>query len=400
MSYILWRPLIIHDDHALDDLDPREATSAPSSLQLAQHGALDLLVMHEGLEAGLLDADGARQLLQRWLGRNDNRDRLGLRDVRVHADVGDDGRRAVDALELLEGDVLAVERLDQVLLAVDDLEVAVLIPLADVARLEPAVLSERLGRLLLVVVVALEHRGAAQPHLALRVGLVGGEVAGVGEVDQLGLDGRRHGADRLRGPLERVLERAHGGRLGEAVADDHGADGHADELLRVLGHGPTGAQAELHTPTGRLLDLLEDDGIQHATTGEASRHETLLEGEGAPEEAAHDGGAGVDLGDDALLDRLPDGGHTDEHRGLELADVAVAVAHRGVRQGLGVTVPEGGAPVQGGVLEDELEDVGEGEVGEEAVAGSDKLLDDGAGAGDCGEEGLAKADTNWGSESK
>lgn len=72
---------------------------------------------------------------------------------------------------------LTLRQLDEVLDAVDDLDAAELIDEADVARAEPAVVGERLARLLLVLVVAGERGGASAVDLAARERLVGGGVA-------------------------------------------------------------------------------------------------------------------------------------------------------------------------------------------------------------------------------
>lgn len=59
-----------------------------------------------------------------------------------------------NALQALERDILAALELDEVLLAVDDGEQAVFGPLANVARHEPAVVVERLGRQVRALVCA------------------------------------------------------------------------------------------------------------------------------------------------------------------------------------------------------------------------------------------------------
>ena len=341
--------------------------------------------MYELLQAVTLDTDRRGELLEGGLGGNDDGDGLGALLVGVDADVGDDGGGAVDGLELLESNVFSVESLDEVLLAVDDLEMAVLVPLADIAGLEPAVRGESGGSLLGVLVVLGEHRGATEPDLTLGVGLVGGEVAGIGEVDKLGLNGSGHGTDGLSSPFVGVLETAHGGRLGKTIADNHRADSHGDKLLGILGDGATAVQAELHATTGGILDLLEHDSVKKTTSWQTHAHELLLKSKRTPEEVAHDRASSVDLGENALLDSLPDGGNTNQNAGGELADIAEAVAHRGVGKGLGVTVTHGGTPVKAGVLENELENVSEGKVGQEAVTGANEGLDDGGDTSDCNE---------------
>jgi hypothetical protein len=53
-----------------------------------------------------------------------------------------------------------------VLLAIDDLESAILGPTADVPGMQPAVVVENFGRLLWRLVVALEDGGALDAYLA------------------------------------------------------------------------------------------------------------------------------------------------------------------------------------------------------------------------------------------
>lgn len=66
----------------------------------------------------------------------------------------------VRVLDLLRHDVLALAQLEDVLLAVDHLERAVRLPLANVAGVVPAVLVDRLRRPDRVLVVAVEERKA------------------------------------------------------------------------------------------------------------------------------------------------------------------------------------------------------------------------------------------------
>ena len=78
-------------------------------------------------------------------------DRARLADERDHLQGG---------LEVRRADVLAARRDDQLLLAVDDLEVALVVDHADVAGVQPAV-DHRLGGLVGLLEVALEDVAAA-----------------------------------------------------------------------------------------------------------------------------------------------------------------------------------------------------------------------------------------------
>lgn len=109
---------------------------------------------------------------------------------------------------LLERNVLAIQRLDQVLLAVNDLDVAVPIEFANVARLEPAIRRERVLRLLVVLVIAVRHAVTSDPYLALRWPVLR-EVARLWKVDQLHFDTGGEVSDGFVGPFHGVHEGTH-----------------------------------------------------------------------------------------------------------------------------------------------------------------------------------------------
>jgi hypothetical protein len=77
-----------------------------------------------------------------------------LQALAMHKHLVDILRVHVNVFDLLGHDVLALAQLEDVLLAVDDLEGAVAQPLADVARMVPATRVNRLCRSLLVAEVA------------------------------------------------------------------------------------------------------------------------------------------------------------------------------------------------------------------------------------------------------
>lgn len=71
-------------------------------------------------------------------------------DARVDddAEVANDRATLVDRLETFDGDILSASQFDEVLLAIDNRERAVGVPLTDVARHEPAfVIQVLLGRI-------------------------------------------------------------------------------------------------------------------------------------------------------------------------------------------------------------------------------------------------------------
>ena len=153
-------------------------------------------------------------------------------------------------------------QLDEVLLAVDDGELALLVELADVARLEPAlpargVLQEAVPRQVGHVVVPLGDGIAAQPHLACGdgilsfvqyfqhintvtdqledfvvtsgSGLVGRPVAALLPVDQLDLEPRHGPPHRPRAHVAVLHNCARAATLGEAEQSK-------DSLISLASH--------------------------------------------------------------------------------------------------------------------------------------------------------------------
>ena len=162
-----------------------------------------------GLEAGEAVAAEARDLLggQLVAGARHDDGGDGLDPARVrdaeHGRLGHRRVRVDDLLDLARGDVLAAG-LDHVLLAVDDVEVALVVEDAEVAGVQPAV-AERLGRLGGVVPVA-EHRLRRAVHdLA---DLPGANRAAV-VVDDLRLHVQRRAPGRA-GLADLVLRPQHG----------------------------------------------------------------------------------------------------------------------------------------------------------------------------------------------
>src|SRR5215210_4318047 len=139
-------------------------------------------------------------------------DHDALRDVRALLDLG---------FEVGGGDVLAARRDDDVLLAAGDREVAVLVELAEVAGVQPAVL-ERLARGLLVLVVALEDVRPPDQDLAV----VGDPDLASLECspDLAELEGIRAGDGGRRGGLGHAPALEHEHADGVEEAQDLGVD--------------------------------------------------------------------------------------------------------------------------------------------------------------------------------
>lgn len=123
-----------------------------------------------------------------------------------------------------------------------------------------------------------------------------------------------------------------------------------------------------------LLDLAEHNIIQHRRPSrQSTSQKRTLQRHSAPEHVPHDEITRFNLPHDALLHQFPNARHTDHDGGRKFADIALAIADGGVGEGFGTAVAHGAAPVDAGVFEHELEDVGEGEVGDEFVAGTEVL---------------------------
>ena len=190
------------------------------------------------------------------------------------------------------------------------------------------------------------------------------------------------------------MDGAHGRGLGKTVTANHGRNAHGDEALGFLGNRAATVQANTKPTTGGLLDLLEDNGVDDtsAKAGEwqvagVVHHEALC-AHGAPEHVLDDRVHLADLAHDSLLDGFPDCGHTDQDGGLELGNVAAALAHGCVGDGLRVTVAHGASPVDASSFEDKFENVCKRKVCEQTIAGSKVGSDNNVNTGDSGDNVL------------
>src|ERR671914_1470250 len=147
-------PFLAQERELLDLLDAGEL------LVGRVHAALDLGL--DGLLAVLLHEARRHVRVQR-----DQRDVVGL-PVPYRDRLADQrARRLHLRLDVRGRHVLAPRVDDQLLLAVDDLQVAVLVEFAHVARVEPAVVVHRLAGLVGLVAVAGHDELAADQHLAV-----------------------------------------------------------------------------------------------------------------------------------------------------------------------------------------------------------------------------------------
>ena len=194
--------VLLRDRLALELHRRRQLVAAGRPLGVEHGVALDLLDRRE-LRVGGLDRLGDRGLRAvagrgRGVGiEHDQRDVVGAA-VADHDGRADQRARRLDpALDVGGRHVLARRVDDQLLLAVDDRQVPVLVEGADVARLQPAVGRERVARQPRLVAVAGEHARAAELDLVV---LRQPDLdAGHGRPDGADLDplGRVAGADRV-----------------------------------------------------------------------------------------------------------------------------------------------------------------------------------------------------------
>src|SRR5690606_32632517 len=214
--------LTVEDPDLLRDLEAREAGQPPLYL------FLDLLT--DSLVANQLRRALRRDpLLLRPPGHlleigHDQDDRIRT-PVTQHDRLEDVPAVLDRVLDRLRRHVLAASRHDQILLPVRDAQVAVLVQLADVARVEPAVLVDRLAGRLRLVVVPLHHLRPPHQDLAVR------RDHDLRPGDWL--------ADRAQPDRVRQVHVRHRRGLGEAVAFQDDQPGGVEETrdLRVQWRG-------------------------------------------------------------------------------------------------------------------------------------------------------------------
>lgn len=74
-------------------------------------------------------------------------------------------------LYLLEGNVLAIQSLDEILDSINDFQRPGFLPLSHIPRLEPSIRGKRFIRLLFIVVVSPRKRRSTKPDFTLRWGV-------------------------------------------------------------------------------------------------------------------------------------------------------------------------------------------------------------------------------------
>lgn len=84
--------------------------------------------------------------------------------------------QAINILDLLQSDILAIAELDQVLDPVDYLETALLVNQANVTSVKPAIFRHRLLGLGFIVKVLWNDHATTSHDFTARIGLVGAEI--------------------------------------------------------------------------------------------------------------------------------------------------------------------------------------------------------------------------------
>jgi hypothetical protein len=303
-------PLLPEHLHLLDTLRvvelAHDAGDAPLDL------LLDDLVRGEVLERVEADAlrpgpHGGHLGVEHHQRRHE---RLAIAD---HAGLAHERDHLERRLEVGRADVLPAGGDDQLLLAVDDGEVAVFVDHADVAGVEPAVLVESLRRLLGLLVVALEDVAAPADDLAV-VGQLH-LAAGNGRTDRAGLHlggGPRHRATRLGHAVDLRQRDADGPEPGQDLGRDGGGAGDARLELVEADQGP-------HAAKGDLVEELE--GGQVFLGGRAPVH-PLDDRRGRGDGVVELVGllrVGTERGVDAGVDLLPHARNAEHEVGVHLA---------------------------------------------------------------------------------
>mmetsp|Transcript_111454 Transcript_111454/g.296166 ORF Transcript_111454/g.296166 Transcript_111454/m.296166 type:complete len:266 (-) Transcript_111454:1015-1812(-) len=250
-----------------------------------------------------------------WI-HDDHAHQLGLQAVAVDVVLRHKLALHVQVLDLLRGDILALRKLEEVLLPVDDLQAAVWRPQPDVARVEPAVLVDGLGGLVWHLVVACKDVGPAEADLAppmardgtiaFPVDLVRAQVAHVRDFLEPDLVDANRPTDGSGDAVIRVRERAHGHGLGEAVALLHGtAKDDSQEVKHVVGDGGAAGDEEADPVEAYLLlDLREEQPVPQRVGHGAPRQPRLLGGVAPVEERELDAARLLDARAQLVVDAV------------------------------------------------------------------------------------------------
>ncbi|KAI6753130.1 hypothetical protein HG531_005299 [Fusarium graminearum] len=263
-------------------------------------------------------------------------------------------------------DVLATLHLDKVLHTIKNPEVTLLIELSDITGLEPTIRGESLLGLLRVVPV-LGHNGQT-PDPDLTLGNLGlGGVAQVRERNELDVASTRSRANGVRRELKRAAQRAIGACLSETITGQHGSNDQRNEILCAVRNTTGAIHSEAHTTTCQFTDLAKYEAVEQPSEWQLVLGSKCLPIVGTPEQVLEKRASSLQLGGDTLPDGFPDLRNTDHDGGLELAHITSTVLHRRIRQCSRVAVSERTTDVHDQVFEGHFEDMGQGEVGKNAL---------------------------------
>ena len=216
---------------------------AAGSLDTGNVGLLNLLLEHlAGKGREVLGVD------------TEDGDEGRLRGVTVDVGGGEEvGVAEVDVLDTLGRDVLTLGELEDVLLAVDDLETTELVELTDITSVEPAISLNGLLVLLVVLVVLSQHGGTTHQDLTTRVGLVIDRIVVVRDRLEADFASTERGAQVASGVVTVLLDGTNGIGLSHSVTlTEVVGEGSAKEFLYV--------RVELSTSADHGTGILETDG--------------------------------------------------------------------------------------------------------------------------------------------
>jgi hypothetical protein len=97
---VLWRPFLVRQHYALDDLDARKTASLALSLQLLENSGFHVFLPTQLFQGVALDVVLLSDLLESGLLRHDDGDRFSLVLCSVDTDVANNLRGAVNGFKL------------------------------------------------------------------------------------------------------------------------------------------------------------------------------------------------------------------------------------------------------------------------------------------------------------
>ena len=275
-----------------------------------------------------------------------------VRDAR-EAELLDEGHRAQHMLDVVEVDVLAIGGHHDVLGPADEAQPALVVELAHVAGVQPALGIDDLCRGVVVAKVAGHDVGTPGKDLPDAV------VVWVEDLDLHTGNGLAHCAGLSAAWLGH-RHGEHGARLGEAVAFRQVQPEAGEQLLGVLGKGSASADEDPDVAAKAAVDPPEEEAPKVEASGLA---DGPVEVHGLVEGKLDQGTLALHLVADPTLEDLPQRGHTD-HAGDAAFLEAVAQAVCGEL----VEVVDAGAHGQGQQqAAGELKGVVQGQHAEQAV---------------------------------